>query len=115
MGKRCQIEAYRDMSLPLSNFACSTNGFGSCTVRRIRNNLIFSEGSLDMPGRIRYNIPDFLRAMPVNVSVKDGKISIYMMTRKRLERFDEVRIIDETNVLVEKTESETKDELRIRR
>ena len=55
------------------------------------------------------NIPDLLRTMSVKVSVKDGKISNKTTMGKRLERFGEVRIIDETNGFgldfVEKTES----------
>ena len=45
----------------------------------------------------------------MRVSVKDGKISNQTTMGKRLERFGEVRIIDETNGFgldfVEKTES----------
>ena len=47
--------------------------------------------------------------MSVKVSVIDGKISNQTTMGKRLERFGEVRIIDETNgfglEFVEKTES----------
>ena len=47
--------------------------------------------------------------MPVKVSIKDGKISNYTMMGKRLERFGEVRTVDETNGFgldfVEKTET----------
>ena len=45
----------------------------------------------------------------MKVSVKDGKISNQMTMGKRLERFGEVVIVQETNVfgldIVEKTES----------
>ena len=50
-----------------------------------------------MPQRNWNNIPDLLRKMSVKVSVKDGKISNSRTMGKRLERFGEVRIIDETN------------------
>ena len=47
--------------------------------------------------------------MSVKVSIKDGKISNQTMMGKRLERFGEVRVVDETNGFgldfVEKTES----------
>ena len=33
-------------------------------------------GGPDTPKRNRNNVPGLLRAMPVNVSVKDGKVSI---------------------------------------
>ena len=63
----------------------------------------------DTPQRNRNNIPDLLRAMPVKLFVKDGKISSQTTMRKRLERFGEVRIVDGTNGfgldIVEKTES----------
>ena len=55
------------------------------------------------------NIPDLLRAMPVKVSAKDGKISNQITMGKKLERFGEARIVDERNGfgldIVEKTES----------
>ena len=54
------------------------------------------------------NIPDLLRAIPVKLSVQDGKISIETTMGKRLERFSEVGIADVTNGFgldfVEKTE-----------
>ena len=34
-----------------------------------------SSGGPDMPQRNKDNIPDLLRAIPVKVSVEDGKIS----------------------------------------
>ena len=34
-----------------------------------------ASGGSDTPQRNRNNLPDLLRAMPVKVSVKDGKIS----------------------------------------
>ena len=43
------------------------------------------------------NLPDLLRAMPGKVSIKDGEISNQTMMGKRLERFGEVMIVDETN------------------
>ena len=59
--------------------------------------------------RNRNNIPDLMRAMPVKESVEDEKISYQTMMGKRLERFGEVRIADETNGFgldfVEKRES----------
>ena len=50
-----------------------------------------------MPQRNWNNIPDLLRTMPVKVCIKDGKISNSSTMGKRLERFGEVRIVDETN------------------
>ena len=43
------------------------------------------------------SLRDLLRTMPVKVSVKDGKISNLTMMGRRLERFGEVRIVDEMN------------------
>ena len=54
-----------------------------------------ASGVRSSPQRNRNNIPDPLRAMPVKVSVKAGKISNYMTTRKSLERFGELRIVHE--------------------
>ena len=53
-----------------------------------------SSGGPDTLQRKRNNLPDHLRAMPVKVSVKDGKISNETMMGKRLERFGKVRIVD---------------------
>ena len=50
-----------------------------------------------MPQRNRNNLPDLLRTMPVKISVKDGKISNKATMGKRLERFYEVMVVDETN------------------
>lgn len=51
------------------------------------------------PHGIRNNPPDFLRAMSVKVSMKNGQISNLMTMRKRWKRFREVDIVDETNGL----------------
>ena len=56
-----------------------------------------ASGGSDTPQRNRNNLPDLLRTMPVKVFIKDGKISNQSMRGKRLERFGEVRIVDETN------------------
>ena len=55
-----------------------------------------ASGRSETPQRNRNNIPDLLRTMPVKVSVKDEEISRKTTMVKRLERFDEVRIVDET-------------------
>ena len=47
-----------------------------------------ASGGPDTPQKNRNDISDLLRAMPVKASVKDGK---------RLERFGEVWIVDETD------------------
>ena len=49
-----------------------------------------ASGGPEMPQRNRENISDVLTAMPVKVSVKDGKISNQTTVGIRLERFGEV-------------------------
>ena len=56
-----------------------------------------ASGGPDTPQRNWNNISNFLRAMSVKVSIKDGKMSNYATMGKRLERFSEVGIVDETN------------------
>ena len=51
----------------------------------------------DMPQNSRSSFPDFLRTMSVKLSVKDVEISNQSTLGMRLERFGEVRIVDETN------------------
>ena len=53
-------------------------------------------GGSDTPQRSRNHIPDLLRAMPVKLSVKDGQISNLTTMGKRLERFGEVGIVDQS-------------------
>ena len=71
-----------------------------------------TSGGSDTPQRNWNNLPDLLRAMPMKVSIKDGKISNKQRS-ERLERFGKVRIVDETNGFgldfVKKTENYVSD------
>ena len=63
-----------------------------------------ASGDPDTPPGNSDNIPHLMRAIPVIVSIKDGKVCNQMTARKRLERFDEVEITDEMNGEIIKTQ-----------
>ena len=51
-----------------------------------------ASGGPEKPQRNENDIPEPLRAMPVKVSINDGKIRNQTMMRKRLEWFGLVRL-----------------------